>query len=115
MDFVTECKRDYEMNPKPLKLGNFTCLMYTKAGQPLIALGPDWVFSLVEVLIINGICGYFLWSMGQEHEYLYSFGLGLVIMQNISFALTALGNPGLPPRDPSIHSQAYLNKVKIFK
>jgi hypothetical protein len=74
-------------------------------NEPRLVLGPDWGFSLVELLIINGICGYFLFTTDTEmHPILFSVGLGMLLLQNVSFLLTVLVNPGLPPRDISIHS-----------
>lgn len=79
-------------------------------------MGPDWTFSLVELLVINGICGYFLYTLDTIlHPVLYNMGIVLLLLQDISFLTTVLINPGLPPRDVSIHSSSYINRVKIFK
>ncbi len=44
-------------------------------------LGPDWVFSLVELLVMNGICGYFLFSMDKaEHMTLFLVGVGMLFL-----------------------------------
>jgi hypothetical protein len=81
-----------------------------------LVLGPDWSFSLIEFLVINSICGYFLYTMDTVlHPTLYIAGIILLFVQDTSFLLTVFLNPGLPPRDITIHSTAYINKVKIFK
>lgn len=82
----------------------------------MFALGPDWTFSLVEFLVINGICGFFLYSMDTNiNPVLFLSGVLLLLIQNTSFLLTVFLNPGIPPRDMAIHSESYINKVKIFK
>jgi hypothetical protein len=45
-----------------MKLGNFYCFWYNDSNEPRIVLGPDWIFSLVEVILINGISVFFLYS-----------------------------------------------------
>jgi hypothetical protein len=116
-DFVTECKRWYDADPRPYRLGNYRCFFYNKlTNEPRLVLGPDWGFSLAEMLLINGVCGYFLYTANtDEHMILFNVGMLLLLFQNLAFLATVLGNPGLPPRDISVHSQSYLNKVKIFK
>lgn len=79
-------------------------------------IGPDYVFSIVEILAINAIMGYFLYTIDRKHHpVLYLAGLAVLILQNTSFITLVMANPGLPSRDTSIHSQAYLNKVRILK
>ena len=80
MDFIDECKKKFEEDPHPAKLGNFRCFFYrSSTNEPLIALGPDWVFSLVEFLVINGICGYFLYTMDKiQHPTLFTIGMTLL-------------------------------------
>lgn len=46
----------------------------------MIVLGPDWVFSLVEFIVINSIAGYFLFTMdAKAHFLIFTLGLGLLI------------------------------------
>ena len=57
MDVVEQCARAYAENPRPWFLGKmFTC-WYNKYGEPRIVVGPDVVFSLVEMALVNGLIG----------------------------------------------------------
>jgi len=105
-DFVQECKQWFDVNPRPFKLGKCYCFFYNKeTNEPRIVLGPDWIFSLIEVLVINGICGYFLITTDtRAHPIIFEIGLVMLLLQNIAFLSTVLVNPGLAPRDISIHS-----------
>ena len=102
-DFIEECREIYNKNPTPLKLGNFYCLWYNQVGQPRIVLGPDYIFSLVELVALNGIGAYVLHEIGWSHSLVQLSGLIILLFQNICFLSTVLFNPGLAPRDPRIH------------
>jgi hypothetical protein len=92
------------------------CFLYNEKNEPFIALGPDWIFSLVEIAFFNSICGYILHSALREGQtQLFLIGLAILLLQDISFLFTVLYNPGLPSRDVAIHKQQYLNKVKILR
>ncbi|CDW72131.1 dhhc zinc finger domain containing protein [Stylonychia lemnae] len=115
-DFLKECLEYYTENPTPRKLGYFTCFWYSSTGQPKIVIGPDWIFSLVELIVINGIAGYFVFSTDRfKHPYMFLIGLLVLAFQDLSFLILVMQNPGLPSRDPSIHSESYLNKVRILR
>ena len=115
-DFFEECRQNFLLNKTPRKLGNYYCFWYNKHYQPRIVIGPDYLFSLIELALVNGITGYFLYSTGEKnHIWLFYFGLALLILQNLSFLVTAFMNPGIVSRDLSIHSASYLNKVKILR
>lgn len=65
---------------------------------------------------MNSVAGYFLYSTDSStYTAVFLTGLSILIAQNISFAFTVLKNPGLPSRDISVHTTAYLNKVKILR
>ena len=71
----------FESDPRPFKLGNYYCLWYNSKNEPRIVLGPDWIFSAVELLVINGICGYFLKSMDRvEHDMLFMVGATMLFL-----------------------------------
>eukprot|EP00347_Sterkiella_histriomuscorum_P011891 403370703 len=115
-DFIDECKENYEKDPKPYKLGNMYCFWYNSRNQPQLVLGPDWTFSLAELAIINGIAGLFVASINSHtNPWLFKMGMLTLMTQNFFFLLTALANPGLVNRDMSVHTESYLNKVKILK
>ena len=42
-------------------------------------------------------------------------GLVLLIALNLSWILTTLMSPGLPPRNPNSHSKSYLNRVRTLE
>jgi hypothetical protein len=74
-DFIEECRQSFLANPRPRKLGKFYCFWYNEENQPRIVLGPDWIFSLIELIIINGVVGYFLYASDKkEHPYLFLVG-----------------------------------------
>nr|AAG45846.2 putative membrane protein [Sterkiella histriomuscorum] len=115
-DFIDDCKDNYEREPRPSKLGNMYCLWYNSKNQPRIVLGPDYLFSLVELLVINGISGLFIYGINrQSHQWLFMIGLITILSQNLFFLLTVLANPGIAQRNIEVHSESYLNKVKILK
>ena len=81
MDFLELCRVNYESDPRPSKLGNQYCCWYNSRNEPRIVLGPDWVFSAVELLVMNGICGYLLFSMDKtEHLTLFLIGAGMLLL-----------------------------------
>lgn len=79
-------------------------------------IGPDWIFSLIELIAMNGIAGYFIISTDRyKHPYLFLIGLLVLFLQDLSLIILIIQNPGLPNRDPSIHSDSYINKVRILR
>ena len=101
-------------NPQPRKRGNMICLWYdSKTNIPRIAIGPDWKFSLVKLVTVQALSLTVMINCFMK-EY-NAFGALCVIMyliENASFLLTILQNPGMAQRDVSIHSKSYLNIVK---
>ena len=80
-DFLEVCRVAFESDPRPSKLGNYYCCWYNSKNEPRLVLGPDWVFTVVELLVINGICGYFLWSMNkEEHLVLFIMGASMLLL-----------------------------------
>ena len=70
---------NYLSNPRPAKLGNFYCFWYNEKNEPRITLGPDWLFSLIEVALVNSISGYFLYS-ANSHGLVFYLGLLVVFL-----------------------------------
>jgi hypothetical protein len=74
-DFIDDCRENFLKDPRPRKIGNLHCLWYSKSNEPRIVVGPDWPFSLVEIVIANGISLYFLHIIDNvHHPWLYIIG-----------------------------------------
>lgn len=80
-------------------------------------IGPDWGFSLVKIGLLNSLMGWAVISLSwQDFDMkLKQFGILLMLIENVCFAATALGNPGLVRRSPEVHSKIYLNKQRNLK
>eukprot|EP00347_Sterkiella_histriomuscorum_P004329 403360859 len=115
-DFVDECIDNFQANPQPRRLGNLICYWYNSQNSPRIVIGPDWVFSVIELIIMNGLAGYFVFTTDSvKHSHLFGIGFMTLLLQDISFIWLVLQNPGLPSRDIKIHTDSYINKVRILK
>jgi hypothetical protein len=81
MDFLEVCRVKFESDPRPFKLGNYYCFWYNSKNEPRIVLGPDWIVAAVELIVINGLCGYFLKSMDKvEHDMLFMVGATMLFL-----------------------------------
>lgn len=112
---VDRCVDAYNRDPRPKCLGFTYCFWYNRDNEPLIVVGPDWHFSLIKILLVNGLVGAILFSFkwtGSE-KVLKQIGILLLVFENLCFVATFLLNPGLAKRNPSVHSKRYLNSVRI--
>lgn len=77
----------YRVNPTPRRLGNVFCFWYNKeTGQPRIVIGPDWVFSVIEMILMNGIAGYFIATTDRvRYPYLFAIGFLTLLLHDIFF------------------------------
>lgn len=76
-------------------------------------VGPDFPFSLVELLLVNGIVGLILASANSSsNTIVFWTGLCILLFHDLAFLATVCMNQGIPPRNPNLHSKGYLNKVK---
>ena len=92
------------------------CFWYNKeTHQPRIVIGPDWCFCLLKIFLIN-MCAFAVIGISYHvgWELLFYAMIGTTFFENLAFGLTMCKNQGLCPRDPSIHSLTYLNKVKTL-
>ncbi len=80
-------------------------------------IGPDYNYSLAQVAMANLISFFagIVPSIYHELDVMVAVGFTLLICQNTAFGLTVFLNPGLPPRDPQIHSKSYINRVKTVE
>lgn len=76
---VDECREHFDKNPTPWKLGNCYCFFYNDKGQPSIVIGPDWMFSIIEIAVVNVITGYFL-SLSDNKQHYYLFVIGMLVL-----------------------------------
>ena len=114
MDVVEECTESFNADPHPFKQGNVMCLWYNKdTHQPRIVIGPDYLLCLLKLFLMNS-CSLALifscWLVGRPK--LFYVMIGTTFFENLAFGVTMFKNQGLCPRDPAVHSLAYLNKVK---
>ena len=113
---VQQCARAYTENPRPRKLGKLYAFWYNGKNEPRIVVGPDFGFSLLELLIVNGLVGMVLkGAVSSDQWNIFYAGLAVLLSHNLSFLATVMVNQGLPPRNPNAHSKGYLNKVKTFE
>ncbi|CDW86650.1 UNKNOWN [Stylonychia lemnae] len=93
-DFIDDCKLNFDNNLYPSKLGKMYCFWYNSKYQPRIVLGPDWAYTLIELIIVNSLAGAFIMTIDRiAHEWLFSIGLATLMTQNFTFLLTSLANP----------------------
>ena len=90
----------------PRRLGSLYCLKYDKNDKPKIVIGPDYWFSLLELILVNTIAlSLAIFPAFYQIEIKLGSALVLVLgFQNYCFLKTATGNHGLPPRNPAEHS-----------
>ena len=108
--------RAYRENPQPFRLGKLFALWYNKKNEPRIVVGPDVFFSFLELAIVHVIQGFVVLRAAKlENPFIFYVGLAILISHNVAFLATVMLNPGLPPRNPNIHSRSYLNRVKTVE
>ena len=113
-DIIEIAKQQYAQNPRPRKLGNLYCFLYSAKNEPWIVVGPDWLYSVLEMILCNVILGTIIGvALYFDNKEMWKIGTGILTFHNLIFPLTVLYNQGLPSRNPQIHSKGYLNKVKI--
>ena len=101
-----DLKSEGKSNRKPWKRGLVYCLGYFNCcspSEPLITIGPDWKFSVAEIVLINMFLSLPLLTFDHNTKMFQATRI-LMLVQNISFLATFLSNPGMLPVDPSIHS-----------
>ena len=59
-DVLEQCIQAYEANKRPRKLGRMYAFWYNGKNEPRIVVGPDFGFSLLELVLTNGILGLIL-------------------------------------------------------
>lgn len=93
----------------------FACC-YTRKNEPLIVVGPDVLFSLIEMGLVNGLVGMVLNSCRNNEVWsVFYAGLALLLVHDLAFGATVMYNQGLPPRNPNEHSRSYLNRVRTVE
>lgn len=92
--------------------GNTICLFYQN-NEPLITIGPNYKFSLLEIFLTN-ILMYFALVARSKIQFLWHVSIIVVVLKNVSFLLVVLVNPGLLPRDPNLHNRGRLRHISEF-
>ena len=111
-------KRNPELSKRelaPWYRGNVLCFAYVSCCRgdsieplPLYTIGPDWRFSLLEILLMNLFVGF---AATRTEGYLHNMTLMVLFIQNLSFIMTIISNPGMLRRDPTIHPKEYLCNI----
>ena len=80
---------------------------------PKIVIGPDWNLALVKWVVMNILAAFTIFASWAKWKHNLALTiLGVSIVENFTFVLTVLMNPGLAPRNPEIHSQKHLKEVQ---
>ena len=98
---------------QPFLRGNCFCFFYIDGinkNEPMLTLGPDFKFTLLELILFNAIILFSTNWDGLTNIY-QKIVLSFIIIQNFSFLATALLNPGMLDRNPRIHEIEYLKKL----
>lgn len=95
--------------------GNTRCFLYDDRlakipGEPKIVLGPNWIRSLVLMLIINIGVGIGIDSLDHKSAIFHCLYIGMIFW-NLFHIYLILMNPGLPPKDPTRHNPEYLQQI----
>ena len=102
---------------QPRFRGKVLCLFYFPffgdyfKFQPLITIGPHYMYSISLVVLVNFIAMFSQSEIPDDQTTARQAFYCLLALQNISFLMTVLSNPGLINRDARIHSQAYLDEI----
>ena len=92
---------------RPKKRGNMLCFLYWPSmfgNEPLLTLGPDYRFSIGELIAYNVAMAIIVSRSGDYATYTAILGL----MQNCFYLLTVFWNNGMVDRNPRKHDIAYL-------
>lgn len=106
----------YKQSEKfPRIRGNTTCYVYNgifnkNHTEPLFVLGPTWKRSFAFVLIVNILVGIGIDSLSHDSWIFHFLYVGMILWNLVTIYLIVL-NPGLAPRDPSIHQTKYLQEI----
>ena len=96
--------------------GNMIMLCFNKEGVPLIAIGPNisLAFSMMITIDIFAFCYfYFLWNI-LFRFYAY-IGIIIFFIQTISYLITILINPGIPPKELWLENYKHLDEIGTYR
>jgi len=84
---------------------------YKKGMEPIFSIGPDIHLSIAELALVNFGMYILIYNTTEYGSLQYWIYLASTIVHDFAFTFTILFNPGMLSRDPSIHSNSYLNKI----
>ena len=107
-----------ELDNKPIIYGKYKVLKYDKNNEPLLVIGPDYIYFFI-IIILNLLVIIFFAIV----QYCYSilivriFGLLLSFIQLFIYIYCSLKNPGFPKKafqDPSLleEKEGYYRKCR---
>jgi len=113
IDSIVKVQNESEKCPR--KRGNMTCFVYNEVfnkirGEPLFVLGPTWRKSMLYVLGVNILVGVGIDTLDHRTWVYHLLYIGMIVWNLVTIYLIVL-NPGLAPRDPSIHQKIYLQEI----
>ena len=100
MNFSTDNYKQKNKIGKAERKGNMIMMCYNSNGEPLIAIGPHWPFTICMMIFINTfIFFYFHFLKNYLHNVVKNIGLGISFIQIFSYLLIFLLNPGIPQKE----------------
>ena len=77
------------------------------SNEPVFAVGPQWKNSILYFVLVNIGVGIGIDHLDHDTWAYHTCYLTLMIWNLVTIYLVIL-NPGMAPRDPSIHSETYI-------
>jgi hypothetical protein len=95
---------------------NFTGDSDSILREPRIVIGPQWYYPLIELILVN-VISINTMIFGKHSRYAWTLGIGIFILfiQNLSFVLLVMQNPGFANRDIRIHKSSHLDKARLIR
>lgn len=79
--------------------GNMKMFIFNKNNEPYIVLGPDWMNSLIMIILfIYVVIYYFYYFKNSIAPKIRFYGIIISIIQVILYLFCFLKNPGIPPK-----------------
>ena len=102
---------------QPRFRGKVLCLFYLPIlgeyfkYQPLLTIGPHYKYSISLIIFVDLLAYFSQSEIPDNQTTARSAFFCLLALQNLTFLMTVLSNPGLANRDASIHRQDYLDNI----
>ena len=96
--------------------GKMKMFLFNNKGKPLIAIGPDWIFSfsLMAFLDIISFC-YLFFLRNLLLRFMLYLGIIIFSVQSSSFLMTVLLNPGIVPKELWLENYKHLDEIGSYR